>query len=150
MAAKPSASASVSAAAKSNVGKSRKHRKSSSDDEEANTRSVVESRKLCSDDDVDDVNVVDIVALLDAASSCPEDASIFVGRIIKVREFEAQLMELGYVDESKSLYRAVAGSSWWESLDALIHPIDIVYDRSNQLYELHSSPADIFRVVRSV
>ena len=111
----------------------------SSDDEEANTRSVVESRKLrklCSDDDVDDVNVGDIVVLLDAASSCPENASIFVGRIIKAREFEAQLMELGYVDESKNLYGAVAGSSWWESLDALIHPIDIVYDRSNQLYEL--------------
>ena len=159
MAAKASKSASASVT-KSNVGRSRKHRKSCSDDE-VNPQSVIEShkqRKLCSggdDDDVsvdddDDVSVGDIVALLDGASSCAEDAAIFVGRVIKVSEFEAQLMEFRCVDKSKKLYRAVVGRSWWESLDALIHPIDIVYDRKNELYELRSSPADIYRVVHNM
>ena len=153
-----SASASASATSR------RKRRTASCSDDIVNPRSVEETqqkqRKLCTnvdvdddvdddDDDDDDVNVGDIVALLDGASSCAEDASIFVGRVMKVREFEAQLMEFRCVDESKRLYRALVGRSWWESLDALIHPIDIIYDRKNELYELRSSPADIYRVVHA-
>ena len=103
------------------------------------------SERSCSDDDT--VCIGDIVALVDNVSTCAEDASIFVGRVIRVIENEALLMEFRCVDSRKNRYRSVVGSSWWESVDSLVHPIDIVYDRTNELYELRSSPADIYRIV---
>ena len=86
--------------------------------------------------------------LLDSVSTSAESAAILVGRVVKVHENEAQLMEFHCVDSSKGLYRPVVDSSWWEHFDSLIiYPIDIVYDRSNQVYELRTSPAEIFHVV---
>ena len=94
-----------------------------------------------------DITAGDIVALLDSVSTSAESAAILVGRVVKVHENEALLMEFRCVDSSKGLYRPVVDSSWWEHFDSLIYPIDIVYDRSNQVYELGTSPAEIFHVV---
>ena len=94
-----------------------------------------------------DIAVGDIVALLDSVSTSAENASIFVGRVVKVRGDEALLMEFRCVNSAKRLYRPVVDSSWWESLNALVYPVDIVYDRKNELYELRSSPSEVFQVV---
>jgi hypothetical protein len=95
----------------------------------------------------EEVCVGDIVALLDPVSTCEENASIFVGKVMRIIEDEALLLEFCCVDGSKNLYRAAAGSSWWERLRSLIHPIDIVYDRKNEVYEMRCSTADIYRAV---
>ena len=94
-----------------------------------------------------DITAGDIVALLDSVSTSAESAAILVGRVVKVHEHEAPLMEFRFVDSSKGLYRPVVESGWWEHFDSLIYPTDIVYDRSNQVYELRTSPAEIFHVV---
>ena len=90
-----------------------------------------------------DIAVGDIVALLDSVSTSAGNASIFVGRVVKVRGDEAQLIEFRCVNSAKKLYRPVVDSSWWESLNALVYPVDIVYDRENELYELPWSPSEV-------
>jgi hypothetical protein len=71
-----------------------------------------------------------MVGLVDSVSTCAEDAVVFVGR----------------VEGRETFYRAVVDSSWWENLDSIIYPIDIVYD-SKQAYELRSTIAEIYDAV---
>ena len=94
-----------------------------------------------------EVSVGDIVALLDGVSTCAEDASVLVGRVMKIKGDDVLIMEFGKIEGSETLYRAVVDSSWWEKLDSVIYPIDIVYDSKKQAYELRSSAAEIYRVV---
>ena len=57
----------------------------------------------------------DIVALLDSVSTSAESAAILVGRVVKVHENEALLMELRCADSRKGcialLWTAVGGNN---------------------------------------
>lgn len=105
------------------------------------------SRRSCVQRPCGEVSVGDMVALLDSVSTCAENASVLVGRVMKINGDDVLIMEFGKVEGSETLYRAVVDSSWWEKLDSVIYPIDIVYDSKKEAYELRSSVAEIYRVV---
>lgn len=107
--------------------------------------SIKEDSRPC-----EEVSVGDMVALLDSVSTCAENAVIFVGRVLKIRDNDALLMEFSRVEGSETLYRSVVDSSWWDNLDSLIYPIDIVFDSKRQAYELRSTAADIFHAVHNI
>jgi hypothetical protein len=88
-----------------------------------------------------------MVGLVDSVSTCAEDAVVFVGRVVKIRANEVLLMAFRKVEGRETFYRAVVDSSWWENLDSIIYPIDIVYDSREQAYELHSTVAEIYDAV---
>ena len=87
-----------------------------------------------------------MVGLVDSVSTCAEDAVVFVGRVVNIRANEVLLMAFCKVEGRETFYRAVVDSSWWENLDSIIYPIDIVYD-SKQAYELRSTVAEIYDAV---
>jgi hypothetical protein len=91
--------------------------------------------------------VGDMVGLVDSVSTCAEDAVVFVGRVVKIRANEVLLMEFRKVEGRETFYRAVVDSSWWENLNSIIYPIDIVYDSREQAYELRSTVAEIYDAV---
>ncbi|CAB3988315.1 Hypothetical predicted protein [Paramuricea clavata] len=91
--------------------------------------------------------VGDMVGLVDSVSTCAEDAVVFVGRVVKIRANEVLLMEFRKVEGRETFYRAVVDSSWWENLNSIIYPIDIVYDSREQAYELRSTVAEIYEAV---
>ena len=96
-----------------------------------------------------EISVGDMVGLLDSVSTCAEDAVVFVGRVVKIRADEVLLMEFRKVGGGKNLYRAVVDSSWWENLNSIIYPIDIVYDTKEQAYHLRSTFAEIYQAVHA-
>ena len=92
--------------------------------------------------------VGDVVALVDGSSTCYDDAAIFLAVIrFSKDESEALLMEFREIAGEQSLYHAVVDSSWCESTDSLIFPVDVVWDRKRRAYELRSSVADIYGTV---
>ena len=93
--------------------------------------------------------VGDIVALIDGATTCLGDASIFLAKVIRFEEngMEALLMELRKIPGEESLYRAVAHSSWHESKNSLIFPVDVAWDKRRQVYELRSTIKEIYSAV---
>ena len=88
-----------------------------------------------------------MVGLVDSVSTCAEDAVVFVGRVVKIRANEVLLMAFRKVEGREMFYRAVVDSSWWENLNSIIYPIDIVYDSKEQAYELRSTIAEIYDAV---
>jgi hypothetical protein len=88
-----------------------------------------------------------MVGLVDSVSTCAEDAVVFVGRVVKIRANEVLLMAFRKVEGREMFYRAVVDSSWWENLNSIIYPIDIVYDSKEQAYELRSTIAEIYNAV---
>ena len=76
---------------------------------------------------------------------CYDDAAIFLAKVIRfsIDESEALLMEFRKIAGKQSLYSAVVNSSWYESTDSLIFPVDVIWDRKRRVYELPSSVADI-------
>ena len=95
------------------------------------------------------LGVGDLCAVLDKISTCEEDAAFFLGRIVRFSddEDEVLLMEFRKISEDEPFYKAAVDQSWWEPVDAVISPLDIVFDPARRAYELRSSAADIYRAV---
>ena len=93
-------------------------------------------------------NVGDICALLDPVST----ADYIRFHLAKVARFnsdqsEAHLIHLRATDETESMFRLAPGKVWTENCDALLYPIDVVYNSSQQAYELRTRPVDIYNMV---
>ena len=91
----------------------------------------------------------DVCAVLDSVSTCKENAKFFLGRIVKFSDDqdEVLLLEFRQINDSEPFYKAEVDSSWWEPVDAIVFPLDIVFDASRGAYELRSSASDIYRAV---
>mgnify|MGYP002803628200 FL=1 len=104
---------------------------------------------------LDDCNVVlrphvgDICALLDPAATA-DNVCFFLAKVARFTsdEREAHLVHLAPLQESKTLFRLVPGKVWKESVDSLLYPIDVLYNESEQAYELRTRPEDIYSMVQ--
>ena len=100
-----------------------------------------------SDIDDDLYEVGDIVALIDKEATASKPL-IFLGKILRVypRKREVMLAHLAPVPNTRFKYQLTVGNdSWTESFDALIYPVDIVFDEGNNVYKLRSKPEDIYK-----
>ena len=90
----------------------------------------------------------DIVALLDGVST-KDSIHFFLAKIARYNKTrsEAHLSQLELVDNSDNMYVLKPNSVWVESVNALIFPIDILYNSSKHAYELRTSPEQIFKCV---
>jgi len=88
--------------------------------------------------------VNDIVAVVEHTSS-RTNPKIILGKILRVFKREALLAWLKPRKRNgKTGYRMVVGTDTWkESFEALIYPIDIVWDDTEHMYFLHSDPRKI-------
>ena len=91
----------------------------------------------------------DICALLDPASTSPSDAYIFVAKVLRYTPDKARvcLQEMEKVPNSTHLYRIKCSSTWWENIECLSYPIDIVYNNSEKAYELRTPSEQIYNDV---
>ena len=89
----------------------------------------------------------EFVALV-AANSTNNVPEVFVARVLRLSDDRktAYLAEFSEVEPGK--FKLTAGKSYRESVNALIHPIDIVYSNSNGVYELRTSKLEIHQQVR--
>ena len=90
----------------------------------------------------------DIVALVKEHSTraAPQ---ILLGKVLRVslREQELLLAHLQEVEESK--YQLTVGqNTWTESFDAIVFPVDVVYDNIAGVYTLRSSHLEIHKIVK--
>ena len=88
----------------------------------------------------------DIVALVEDGST-RASPRILLGKVLRVnlREREVLLAHLEKKETSK--YKLVVGQSTWvESFDALVYPVDVVYDIQGT-YTLRSDPLEIHKIV---
>lgn len=94
-------------------------------------------------------NVGDICALLDPIST-PTNIHFFLCKVARYTDDreEAHLMHLEPVEDSENLYKLKPGRVWTESTRTLIFPIDIVYNSSENAYELRTSREDIYKCVK--
>lgn len=92
------------------------------------------------------VIVGDIFALVDGSTTCLADASIFLGKVMRLEEDgeEVLLMELRNVPGEDSLFRAVPDSCWHESKNSLIFPVDVAWDKSCRAYHLRSTVEELY------
>ena len=87
-----------------------------------------------------------IVAAIEEGSTRSKPR-VILGKVLRldVKRREALLAHLAPepgATEEDTAYRLVVGrSTWWDSFDALIHPVDTAYERRTNLYHLHSPPA---------
>jgi hypothetical protein len=90
----------------------------------------------------------DIVALLDGAST-KANITFFLAKVARLNEdrSEAHLIHLDIIEGTDNLYRLRPGKIWTENIDALIFPLDVVYDSSEKGYELRTSAEDIYKCV---
>jgi len=106
------------------------------------------------DDDEDDTpsfGVGDIIAVVEEAST-KERPQIILGKIIRLNSNKKEVL-LAHMEpickDGEVFYRLVVGTDTWsESFSALVHPIDVVFNREQNMYVLHSDPVDIHRVVK--
>lgn len=91
------------------------------------------------------LRVNDMVAL-QAADSCPKNVKILLGKVIRFSDDGSDATLLEFKEISANLYKAQPGSVWQESVDALIFPVDVVFNRSEMCYQLNCSPIDLYRV----
>ena len=89
----------------------------------------------------------DIVALVQAGSTQTAPL-ILLGKVLRVnlREQEVLLAHLQEIEESKYRLR-VGQSTWTESFNSLVYPVDVVYDVISGMYTLRSKPLDIHKTV---
>jgi hypothetical protein len=100
------------------------------------------------EDDADtQYEVGDIVALVKSTSTLP-NPDILLGKVLRAnsRKREALLAHLEPVPNTRNRFRLKIGKdSWSESYDALIFPVDILYDERTHLYTLRTTPQEIHR-----
>ena len=63
-------------------------------------------------------------------------------------QLEAHLVHLAPIDGSETMFRLVPGKVWRENSAALLYPIDVLYNASQQAYELRTRPLDIYNMVK--
>ena len=99
--------------------------------------------------DGDDLyEIGDIVALVEKQST-PSSPKILLGKVLRSypRRREVLLAYLAPVPNKKATYTlAVGQTTWIESYDARIYPVDIVYEESNNVYKLRTKVEDIYKV----
>ena len=91
----------------------------------------------------------DVVAVRDTSSS-PSRPEVLIAKIVHLeqRRGEALLALLRRDEEqdnrSGTAYRFVVGKdSWWEDLDATVHPLDVAYEEERRLYRLRTPLSEI-------
>ena len=112
-----------------------------------------EQQDLSDDDDENctvsvSVRVNDICCFKDPVST-RNDIRVFVTKVVRLTadKSEAYLAELEQVPDSNNLYVLKAGKVWKENCNSLIHPVDIVFNASENAYELRTAKRDIFDIV---
>ena len=121
------------------------------DDEERNEMASVESSsRQLSSGDTDETELLPLVgefcALLDPASTGEKNALIFVAKVLRYTPDKKRvcLQEMEPVNDSSQLYRAKVSSVWWENVECISYPIDIVFSSSENAYQLRTTPAQIY------
>ena len=91
----------------------------------------------------------DMVALVEEGSTRKEPM-VLLGKVLRVytKEREVLLAHLREMEEHGKYKLVVGTSTWVESFDALIFPIDIAYDAARNIYTLATSKVDIHKSVR--
>lgn len=91
-----------------------------------------------------------IVALVTKRSTktCPD---ILLGKVVAIDNDlqTAKLAWLAETEDDDSCYKMVIGNSWREPLHALIHPIDIVYDKDIGCYQLRMAKTELHEYVHT-
>lgn len=96
-------------------------------------------------EDDESYQVGDIVACVDKDST-ESQPLILLGKVLRTcsRRREVLLAYLEAIPNTRAKYRLKVGNSTWtESYDALIFPIDIVYDDQSAVYTLRTNPKEI-------
>ena len=91
----------------------------------------------------------DIVALLDPIST-EQNIEFFLAKIARYSQecrTEVHLIHLERLSDDEPFYRLKPGRTWTESIKSVIFPIDCVWNRVNQAYELRTLAKDIFDAV---
>lgn len=93
----------------------------------------------------------ELVALLDPASTGPDNAFIFIAKVLRYTpdKDRVYLQELEKLNDACDLYRAKCSSTWWENVQTLCYPIDIVYISSEKAYQLRSTAKQIYHDIKS-
>ena len=91
------------------------------------------------------VRVNDICCLLDPIST-PDNIHIFLSKVARFTpdHSQAYLMHLEELPDSNNLYAFKPGKVWKENCKALIYPVDIVYNSSENAYELRTTKQAIY------
>ncbi len=113
-----------------------------------NTSASVSGSDATKDDYHFDVG--DIVATIDR-NSTTSNHLIFLGKILRTapRKREALLAYLAPVENTDKKYRLKVGEeTWWESYDALVYPIDVIYDEQENTYTRRSTTKEIWQCYR--
>lgn len=111
----------------------------------AGTLGIEAFKKSDIDDDLYEVG--DIVALIDKEATASKPL-ILLGKILRTypRKREVILAHLAPVPNTRFKYQLTVGKdSWTESFDALIYPVDIVFDEGNNVYKLRTKPEEIYK-----
>ena len=89
----------------------------------------------------------EFVALV-AANSTNNVPEVFVAKVFRLSDDRetAYLAEFSKAEPGK--FKLTAGKSYRQSVNASIHPIDIVYSNLNREYELRTSKLEIHQQVR--
>ena len=91
----------------------------------------------------------DIVALLDPVST-KENIEFFLAKIARYSQEcrqEVHLIHLERLNDEEPFYRLKPGRAWTESIKSVIFPVDCVWSKTNEAYELRTLPKDIFDAV---
>lgn len=102
-----------------------------------------------SDDAADDAAALhrdDIVALVESRST-PTQPRVLLGKVLRLKKRTAVLAWLQPTSMKKKYRLCIGENKWTESVDALVHPIDIVYCQKTNLYTLRTPLVDIHNYV---
>lgn len=95
------------------------------------------------------IRINDICCLLDPISTA-QDIRIFVAKVARFSadRTDVYLMHLEKRRDSNNLYAFRPGDVWKESCKSLVYPVDIVYNSSENAYELRTTKQAIYKSVR--
>ena len=89
----------------------------------------------------------DIVALIEEQAT-PSNPLFLLGKVLRTypKRREALLAHLAPVPNTRIKYVLTVGKdSWIESYDALIYPVDTVFDEGKNVYKLRTNPEEIYK-----
>jgi hypothetical protein len=89
----------------------------------------------------------DIVALVEGDSR-ESDPRILLGKVLRVYRKEEEVLLAHLQASGKGTYRLTVGrDAWKESINSLVHPVDVVFDSKSGVYKLRTPVIDIHREV---
>lgn len=87
----------------------------------------------------------DVVALVESDSTAKQP-KILLGKVLRIKSETAVLAWLQPTSTNK--YRMCIGDKTWiESVNSLVHPIDVIYCHKTNMYTLRTPPIDIHNYV---